>query len=99
MTSQKLVAILLVALPLGSGSRAGDAEDSYQPAPENLAARQWFQDAKFGVFIHWGCSSVLESGEWVMHQQKIPVAEYKQRTAARFDPVDYDPAEWVALFK
>ena len=29
------------------------SQKDYKPAPENMAARQWFQDAKFGLFIHW----------------------------------------------
>ena len=39
---------------------------------------KWFQDAKFGMFIHWGLSSILRRGEWVMHQEKIPVPEYER---------------------
>ncbi len=70
----------------------------YKPAPANLKAREWFQDAKFGLFIHWGVYSVLEDGEWVMNNKKITVAEY-EKLPARFNPVKYDPAEWVALAK
>ena len=40
------------------------AQTDYQPAPENLKARREFQDAKFGMFIHWGVYSVL--GSWRM---------------------------------
>ncbi len=70
--------------------------DWYKPAPENLKAREWFQDAKFGLFVHWGVYSVLEDGEWVMNNKKITVAEY-EKLPARFNPVNYNPAEWVAL--
>ena len=70
--------------------------ESYKPAPENLKAREWFQDAKFGLFVHWGVYSVLENGEWVMHNTKMTLAEY-EKLPARFNPVNYHPAEWVAL--
>jgi alpha-L-fucosidase len=70
----------------------------YKPAPENLKAREWFQDAKFGLFVHWGVYSVLGEGEWVMNNKKIPIGEY-EKLPARFNPVKYDPAEWVALAK
>src|SRR2546422_3339337 len=70
--------------------------ESYKPAPENLKAREWFQDAKFGLFIHWGVYSVLENGEWVMHNTKMTLEEY-EKLPARFNPVNYHPAEWVAL--
>ncbi len=71
---------------------------SYQPTPENLKSRQWFQDNKFGLFIHWGVYSVLEKGEWVMNIDKIPAAEY-EKLPAKFNPVDFNPAEWVAMVK
>jgi alpha-L-fucosidase len=74
------------------------AESSYQPAPANLEARHWFQDAKFGLFIHWGVYSVLGDGEWVMNNRKIAVREY-EKLPAFFNPTEYDPAEWVALAK
>ena len=35
----------------------------YSPTKENLEAREWFQNAKFGLFIHWGVYSVLGDGE------------------------------------
>jgi len=71
---------------------------SYQPAPVNLRNREWFQDAKFGLFIHWGVYSVLGKGEWVMNNDKISIAEY-EKLAPRFNPVNYDPAAWVSLAK
>lgn len=70
----------------------------YQPAPENLAARKWFQDAKFGMFIHWGVYSVLGKGEWVMNNTQMSVAEY-EKVPPQFNPVKYDPAAWVGLAK
>lgn len=73
------------------------AED-YQPAPENLAAREWFQDAKFGLFIHWGVYSVLGDGEWVMHQKSMTVDEYA-KLPPQFNPTAYDPEAWVRMAK
>ncbi|HEX2099026.1 MAG TPA: alpha-L-fucosidase, partial [Candidatus Synoicihabitans sp.] len=71
---------------------------AYEPAPENLAAREWFQDAKFGLFIHWGVYSVRGEGEWVMNEKKIPIAEYEQ-LAPQFNPTKFDAAAWVRLAK
>src|SRR4029078_3813413 len=64
----------------------------------NLAAREWFQDARFGLFVHWGVYSVLGDGEWVMNNKKIPIAHYK-KLPALFHPTEFDAAEWVALAK
>jgi alpha-L-fucosidase len=75
-----------------------NAQTVYTPAPGNLKAREWFQDAKFGLFIHWGVYSVPGDGEWVMNNQRIDKATY-QKLPAFFNPIDYDPKEWVAMAK
>lgn len=75
-----------------------NAQTVYTPTPENLQARQWFQDSKFGMFIHWGVYSVLGDGEWVMNTQRIDKQTY-QKLPAFFNPISYDPREWVALAK
>lgn len=77
-------------------ARAGAQPD--QPAPENLANRAWFQDARFGLFIHWGVYSVLGDGEWVMNNQQIPIATY-EKLPAFFNPQAFDAKAWVQLAK
>ena len=67
-------------------------------APERAAARAWFQDAKFGLFIHWGVYSQLGAGEWVMENRRIPVDAYEWLASA-FNPVQFDARAWVALAK
>lgn len=71
---------------------------NYVPANENLAARQQFQDNKYGMFIHWGLSSVLADGEWVMNNRNIRVEDYKRLLHA-FNPADFDAAQWVRTAK
>jgi len=34
----------------------------------------WWEDAKFGLFIHWGLYAIPARGEWTMHNEKIPDA-------------------------
>ena len=65
----------------------------YQPAPENLQARREFQDAKFGMFIHWGVYSVLGDGEWVFHNRALTLDEYN-RLPQFFDPEEFDTKAW-----
>lgn len=70
--------------------------------------KQWFREARFGMFIHWGVYAVPAGiyqdkpiggiGEWIMNNAPIPVAEY--RTYAKdFTASAYDPAAWAALAK
>jgi alpha-L-fucosidase len=75
-----------------------NAQMVYNPTPENLKAREWFQDSKFGMFIHWGVYSVLGDGEWVMNNQRIDKQTY-QRLPPFFNPISFDPKEWVSLAK
>lgn len=89
--AQCIAAILLVAFN-------GFAQTAYQPTKANLDARSWYQDAKFGMFIHWGIYSELASGEWVMQEHRIPVKDY-EKLAPQFYPVRFDPRQWVALAK
>jgi alpha-L-fucosidase len=74
------------------------AQTAYQPTKANLEARSWYQDAKFGLFIHWGIYSELGSGEWVMQEHRIPVKDY-EKLAPQFYPVRFDAKQWVALAK
>ena len=74
------------------------AQSFERPGDPNLRARRWFQDAKFGLFIHWGVYSTLGDGEWVMNNRKIPITDY-EKLPSQFNPIAFDPAEWVALAK
>ena len=70
----------------------------YKPSKENLEARKWFEDAKFGLFIHWGVYSILGDGEWVMNNQNISIKEY-ENLPKFFNPTKYDPEKWVLMAK
>ncbi|MGH9720134.1 MAG: alpha-L-fucosidase [Bryobacteraceae bacterium] len=87
----KTLALLVVMLVTASAA-------DYQPSPANLKNRQWFQDARFGMFIHWGVYSVLGDGEWVMNNKKMTIAEY-DKLAPRFNPTEFNAAEWVSIAK
>ncbi len=75
-----------------------NSQTKYTPTAENLENRQWLQDAKFGLFIHWGVYSVLGDAEWVMNNQQIDKKTY-EKLPAFFNPVDYNPKEWVTIAK
>ncbi len=70
------------------------------------ARMAWWREARFGMFIHWGPSSVASGrwkgktipgpSEWIMNTAKIPVAEYEP-LAGQFNPVKFDPAAWAQV--
>ncbi len=67
---------------------------------------EWWREARFGLFVHWGLYSVPAGtykgkridgiGEWIMSNAQIPVTEY-EKYAAAFDPIAFDADEWVRL--
>jgi len=69
---------------------------------------QWWLDAKFGLFIHWGLYSLLAGeykgrktnniAEWIMYDFQIPPQEYAQ-IAEQFDPQQFDAEAIVRLAK
>ncbi|MFO0891575.1 MAG: alpha-L-fucosidase [Isosphaeraceae bacterium] len=77
-----------------------------EPAPAGLdtppvagptaAARTWFEDARFGLFVHWGVYALVGKGEWVMENDRLPIAEY-EKLPPRFNPTRFDAEEWVKL--
>ena len=68
----------------------------------------WFQEAHYGMMIHWGLYSLLagewkgkrtrHEGEWIMRNARIPIAEY-EKLAKAFNPVYFDAEEWVLFAK
>lgn len=70
--------------------------------------QQWFKDAKFGLFIHWGLYAILAGeykgqktdriAEWIMNYLNIPREEY-EKLAEQFDPVNFDAEDIVKRAK
>lgn len=69
---------------------------------------EWWRNARFGMFIHWGLYAVPAGmwkgqkipgiGEWIMASANIPVAEYAP-LAKQFNPAKFDAARWVSIAK
>ncbi|TWU50602.1 Alpha-L-fucosidase [Rubripirellula tenax] len=96
-TSSTALCIALLLTPLLSAyAEQPLASVQAQTATSNDSA--WFNEAKFGMFIHWGVYSKLERGEWVMNKERIPITEYK-KLASEFNPIKFDADAWVAVAK
>jgi len=101
-------ALLLVASTLITGCATPPRDYLDETQHEFDARMEWWRDARFGMFIHWGLYAVPAGvyqdepvggiGEWIMNSAQIPVADYES-FAAQFDPVRFDAAEWVRIAK
>jgi alpha-L-fucosidase len=86
------------------------AAQTPRPAPDPAREKrvEWFREAKYGLFIHWGLYSIPAGqwngrsvpglGEWIMFRAPVPVREY-EKLAPRFNPVKFNADEWVKLAK
>ena len=84
-----------------------EPKDYLHESKEDFDARmEWWRDAGFGMFIHWGIYAVPAGvyqgkgayAEWIMDQAQIPIEEY-EKYAGEFNPVKFNAAYWVKLAK
>jgi alpha-L-fucosidase len=84
--------------PRGLLAVTSDAQPVETPGTAASRARrmQWWQQAKFGMFIHWGLYSVIGREEWIMEMEGIPVRQY-ELLADQFLPAPDAAREWARL--
>ncbi len=97
-----------VCLPVRAQLAGPEATNWKRMHDSKAAAFNEFNDAKFGLFIHWGLYSQLGGEwkgekipgltEWIMYHAVIPKAEYL-KLASTFDPVKFDAEAWVKAAK
>ncbi|MGC4035199.1 MAG: alpha-L-fucosidase [Chitinophagaceae bacterium] len=102
-----VVCFLIAGLLLNAQSKRNSFLTKTAAAADSSSI-EWFRNAKFGLFVHWGLYShlggewrgkkIYGSGEWIMNQLKIPAKEY-EKTAGEFNPKDFDAAQWAQLAK
>ena len=102
------VAALALVAPQEQLERYGGVNLVNETAEQHDARMQWFRDAKFGMFIHWGAYStaggewngkrVGGAGEWLLSNAQIRPEDYES-LQKQFNPVKFDAKRWVAIAK
>src|SRR5580692_5563735 len=92
----------------GSSKHPVPAIQDTETSAQRDARMQWWREARFGMFIHWGLYSIPAGtwdgkqipgiGEWIMNNASIPVADYKA-LAPKFNPTGFNAHDIVALAK
>ena len=105
MTRSLIIAILVMLTLSCSSNREKESEPVMSEQDQHM---EWWREARFGLFIHWGLyaqpagvwkgEEIPGISEWIMAHAKIPVKEY-EKLAATFNPVKYDAEQWVKLAK
>jgi len=103
-----VVTATLATLALILPAHAEEPAQAEETREQRDARMEWWREAKFGMFIHWGVYAVPAGtykgkqiggiGEWIMRRAPIPVSDYKA-FARQFNPVKYDPEFWAELAK
>ncbi len=88
-----LLATALLLQPLGM--RASLAQTATH---RDSVRMEWWANAKFGMFIHWGIYAVPAHAEWYMNNGHVPRAVY-EKYAKEFDPTEFNADRWVKLAK
>jgi alpha-L-fucosidase len=88
-------ALLALGCESTAGARDEAANDSWKPDPKSV---QWFRNARFGMFVHWGVYSLIGHGEWVMQNEGIPITKYEE-LPPQFNPTKFNAHDWVKMVK
>ncbi len=101
----RLLNLFMISLVACAALRfsAGAGEES---SADRAARMQWWREARFGLFIHWGLYAVpagawngkTDYGEWIRTSAKIPLKEYES-FVGKFNPSKFDPDAWVRMAK
>lgn len=73
----------------------GQQTDNYEVA---MKRTEWWRQARFGMFIHFGLYAIPARGEWVKSNERISNEDY-QKYFDEFNPVDYNPRQWAQAAK
>lgn len=65
-------------------------------APHFNDGRDWFVNAKFGLFIHWGLYAISGWHEQMQNRANIPRETYV-KLADRWNPIHFDPHKWIDI--
>lgn len=61
---------------------------------------EWFRDAKFGIYLHWGAYSVAERGEWYARKLYLPgTSEHEHHLATYGHPSEFGYADFIPKWK
>ena len=106
---RKFVGAICAATAFMAAPAWGQTDPTVEVENAQTADTQWYRDAGFGLFIHWGLYTQA-GGEWqgkryfgivehLMRQAKADPSEYIRTLGSQFNPVDFNAAEWVAVAK
>lgn len=96
---RKLSPILLIIFVLSFYSCKQEVQPEPQKVEKDTSKMEWFDNAKLGIFIHWGIYSTGKTSEsWDFHNKNILHEDYMKQLN-EFTASKYAPAYWIELIK
>jgi alpha-L-fucosidase len=93
-----LKSILLAAIAVTMFAGSMQAQLPKETEAQKAERMQWWTDARFGMFIHWGLYALPARHEWVKNQERITTEDY-QKYFDHFNPDMFDPKAWAKMAK
>lgn len=98
MKNRTFITTILAMVLLLSVSRPAGAQLPMETEAQKASRMQWWTEARFGMFIHWGLYALPARHEWVKNRERMTNEQY-QKYFEHFNPDLYNPAEWARMAK
>jgi alpha-L-fucosidase len=95
MKRQSSIILFLALFVFALSAQTKQDKDNYESL---MKKTEWWREARFGMFIHFGLYSIPARGEWVKSAEKISDEDYK-KYFDEFNPRDFNPREWAKIAK
>jgi alpha-L-fucosidase len=97
---------MIITAALASATPLSAAPDDTETKAEKDRRMEWFREARFGMFIHWGLYAVpagewqgnTDHAEWIRDTARIPLEEYN-KFLGQFNPTQFDADAWARMAK
>lgn len=94
----KILAVSTLMLLLLMISQSAYPQLPKETEAQKIQRMQWWTDARFGMFIHWGLYALPARHEWVKNRERMTNEQY-QKYFENFNPDLYDPKAWARMAK
>ena len=98
MKKTQLFLVAIIVLAQGLMAQETPSKEYQARYQEVMKQTQWFREARFGMFIHFGAYAVPGRGEWVKSNERMTTEGYQKYVDA-FNPIDFDAKKWAKAAK
>ena len=98
MNRNSIVGLIILMISLNLVAQETPSKEYQARYQEVMKQTQWWREARFGMFIHFGAYAVPGRGEWVKSNERLTTEQYQKYVDA-FNPLDFDAKKWAKAAK